>query len=324
MKHLTQSENSIIRLDHDGGRAFEYTLNKKRAKAKLLKGAKRENHLDVEFKSGCANLRFSNGSYFKLILPLLRNWFEEKDNIIKIDDTDIEVIEVEAGRESLGQHMDTKLVVMVNGDRLVLHAYNGTQNLMIQGKNYKKFASNCLEPFFRQKIEENIEMITHFNDEVKDSLGEKKPSKISAKPFSCPQCGVKASTIGDLKLHTKRCHTKPALDSPKRKKSIKIMEEDISIMDESGLKSIQYDNYNEGNENQSNEKEKIFVPEVENLITCDFCEQDMIDQASLSNHMKSIHNYGDSIDLAEKVSVDIRKLEHQMIPPPQIQSISIC
>ena len=56
------------------GRALPYVLNKKRANVKLLKGATRENNLDVEVKSGCVNLRFSDGAYFGVVLPLLRDW----------------------------------------------------------------------------------------------------------------------------------------------------------------------------------------------------------------------------------------------------------
>ena len=48
--------------------------------------------------------------------------------------------------------MDTKLVIFVNNDRLVLHAYNATQNLMIQGKNHENFAVKYLEPMFLEKI----------------------------------------------------------------------------------------------------------------------------------------------------------------------------
>ena len=324
MKLLNNVESSIINVDNDNGRVFEYTLNKKKAKAKLLKGANRENHLDVEFKSGCANLRFSNGSYLKLILPLLKNWNENKEKIVQIDDSEVHIVEVEAGRESLGQHMDTKLVVMVNGDRLVLHVYNGTQNLMVQGKNYQRFASDCLEPYFRREIGNNIENITNFNTEVKNILGEKKSIKRSEKPFKCPQCGVKASKIGDLKLHMKRCHTKPGIDSPSRKKSIRILQEDVSILDVSGVKSIEYIN-DERKENLiDNRNVTKFLPESENLITCDFCEKDMIDQSTLIKHRNTVHNQGDSIECTDQVIGALDDKNILMITLPQSHSISIC
>ena len=53
-------------------RVFNYELNNKRAKARLLKGAKRGKHLVVESKSGCVTLLFSDGSYFETVMPLLK------------------------------------------------------------------------------------------------------------------------------------------------------------------------------------------------------------------------------------------------------------
>lgn len=66
---------------------------------------------------------------------------------------------------------------MANNDRLVLHTYNGTQNVMVQGKNYENFAVNCLKPFFTHKIDCSLDIITKFNNDVKDTLGSKKTIK---------------------------------------------------------------------------------------------------------------------------------------------------
>ena len=52
------------------------------------------------------------------------------------------------GIDNSEKHMDTKLVIIVKNNRLVLHAYNGTQNLMVQGKDHENFAVNYLEPYF--------------------------------------------------------------------------------------------------------------------------------------------------------------------------------
>ena len=68
---------------------------------------------------------------------MLRIWHQKVDEIVEINGTEVKLIEVDAGIENSAKHVDTKLVVMANNDRLVLHAYNGTQNLMVQGKNYK-------------------------------------------------------------------------------------------------------------------------------------------------------------------------------------------
>ena len=69
MKMLCDSEQAVIDItkDDNDGRFFNYTLNNKRAKAKLLKGAQKEKNLDIDIRSGCVNLRFNNGSYYEVI-----------------------------------------------------------------------------------------------------------------------------------------------------------------------------------------------------------------------------------------------------------------
>ena len=111
-------------------------MNDKRAKSKLLKGAKRVNNLEVEKKRGCVNLWFNDGSYFEVVLPLLRLWKDKLDEVFIINEVELKIVEIDIGIEDSNKHMDTKLVIMTNNDRLVVHAYNGRQNAMVQGKNY--------------------------------------------------------------------------------------------------------------------------------------------------------------------------------------------
>ena len=116
MKELCNSESAIIHVDYeekDGvvngqeGRAFRYTLNEKKAKAKLLKGANRK-HLNVEIRPGCVNLRFNDGAYFKIVLPLMREWKQKCGEVIKINETKVKIVEVDAGTENSMRHVDTK------------------------------------------------------------------------------------------------------------------------------------------------------------------------------------------------------------------------
>ena len=78
MKQVCNSELSVVNVNsneiEEEGRVFAYSLNKKKAKAKLLKGAKRPNSLEVEVKDGCVNLRFCDGSFYVVVLPLLKLW----------------------------------------------------------------------------------------------------------------------------------------------------------------------------------------------------------------------------------------------------------
>ena len=166
-------ENTHV-LNSRRGRSFNYVLNENRAKAKILKGAKRAKNLDVEVKSGCVNLRFNDGSYFNVVLPVLRDWHKQLKKTFKLDDLELKVEESDAGIEDSEKHTDTKLVIIANNDRLVLHAYNGTQNLMGQGRNYENFAIKYLEPFFTKRINSSLDEIEKFNDNVMDKLGKRK------------------------------------------------------------------------------------------------------------------------------------------------------
>ena len=75
MKSIDQVSGNPISCDtvnfevKGNGRNFGYSLNPKRAKAKLLKGAKRTKNLDDEVKTGCVNMRFDDGSYLRLSYP---------------------------------------------------------------------------------------------------------------------------------------------------------------------------------------------------------------------------------------------------------------
>ena len=216
------------------GRVLPYIQNEKRAKAKLLKGAKRMKNLDVEIKSGCVNLRFSDGSYFKVVLPILREWHNNIGKSFILNDLEIKVEESDPGIDDSNKHIDTKLVIIANTDRLVLHAYNGTQNLMVQGKNYANFAVNYLEPFFSKKVNEDLEDIEKFNSNVKEMLGQKKtalnPRTRSAKPFNCPECNVRSTTVADLKMHMKSSHSRI---TQKNKSKIKaVIHEDLSLIED--------------------------------------------------------------------------------------------
>ena len=112
-------------------RTFNYTLNDKKSKNKLLKGAKRAKNLDVEVKSTCVNMRFNDGSYFEVIIPLMNAWKHSVDQEVLINGTAVHILEIDAGIENTDKHIDTKMTIVTENNRLVLHAYNSTQNLMV-------------------------------------------------------------------------------------------------------------------------------------------------------------------------------------------------
>ena len=295
---------------------------KNRAKSKLLKGAKKPN-LDVEVKDGCVNLRFCDGSFHEIILPLLNLWQQRTNEVFKIDEVELKVIEVIKGTENTKKHVDTKLILMVNDDRLVVHVYNGTHNMMIQGKNYDKVALSCLEPFFRKQIEISKDKISKVNNDIINCLDPKKA--INRKPFDCPQCRVKATTVGDLRIHMKKCHSKPSLESPKRRKAIKFNVSDMKMIemvpnpDDTFADEVSHEKNKSGDDIEITQVVP-FMPEVPDLLICSTCDYDTTEQEDLDNHLTSIHG----LKLMEKV-VSVKqqvKLETQE-KSPQVTAI-IC
>ena len=269
-------QNEMLVNEDNNGRVFDYTINKKRAKAKLLKGSKRANNLEVEIKNGCVNLLFSDGAYVEIVLPLMRLWNRKVNEVFFVNQTEVKVIEIDAGIEESGNHVDTKLVITANNKRFVLHAYNGTQNLMVQGKNYENFAVNCLKPFFEEKIQESIQNITKYYDNIREALTNK-PIR-TTKHFTCPQCEVIKETNAALKGHMKICHTKPGLSSP-RNKVPKIMNEDVSII----------------------ALDEPMLPLIEDALSCDLCDFEPKNEKELKTHLESIH----SITVKKKISPHI-------------------
>ena len=215
-------------------RVFNFELNEKKAKKKLLDGAMKPNHMDIEIKTTCVNMRFDDGSFTEVVLPLLRNWHSKVDETFEFMDCNIKVIESDAGEDNIKNHIDTKMVILFNTQRIVLHAYNGTRNLMVQGKYFENFALNILEPYFSKMIEESGDRIVNFNNQVKNVLGRPNTrikNKRNSKKFNCTQCKVKSSTLGDLRMHLKSSHSAIT----KKKISVKslVLDEDLTLSEES-------------------------------------------------------------------------------------------
>ena len=70
---------------------------------------------------------------------------------------------------------DTKIVFNVNAEKVVVHCYNSTQNLMVNGKMYQEFINQYLQPLFVKEIEAIKLKIEEY--EVIIFLGPKRPVK---------------------------------------------------------------------------------------------------------------------------------------------------
>ena len=82
----------------------------------------------------------------------------------------VKVEGIENGLEMNAKHLDTKIVFSVNNKKVVLHCYNSTQNLMVNGKMYVEFIDQYLQPLFVKEIETIRFKITEYDKTVVSSL----------------------------------------------------------------------------------------------------------------------------------------------------------
>ena len=204
-----------------GGRKFNYQLTDKTAKANLLKAATR-NCFEIEAKQKSSNLRFSAGSYLYVVMPMVKIWQTkyEKNETFQEGSLSVKVEEIENGLEMNARHLDTKIVFSVNNKKVVLHCYNSTQNLMVNGKMYVEFIDQYLQPLFVKEIETIRFKIAEYDKTVVSSLAPKQRplhatkslkgirSIIHQPSFSCQKCSFSANNQSHLKRHKNMDHTK--------------------------------------------------------------------------------------------------------------------
>ena len=137
-------------------RNFDYRLNEKSAKAKLVKAAKRD-ALEVQENSGSSNLIFSPGSWQVAVLPSVSYWKQVKsEQSCKVGETVIRVGGVKAGKDSSGKIVVNQIVFLADRHKIVCHLYNTTQLILVNGNGYQHFFEVCLKPFFQAKIDASL------------------------------------------------------------------------------------------------------------------------------------------------------------------------
>ena len=205
-------KDSEVVATKDEVRKFEYKLNDKAAKGKLIKGGKRIPFEVVE-NSSSSNLVFNLGAWNYVVRPSFKYWSEVKGNkTCKIGDTIVRIADVKAGRDIGGKHIDTQIVFFANRDKVVLHCYNTTQLILVNGHGYAKLIQMFLKPYFEYKIQMNINEIKVFNENALSSLGSKTVKRSNVKYAGgsthlwCTRCDFAAKSRTSLQKHKKSEH----------------------------------------------------------------------------------------------------------------------
>ena len=281
--------------------SFDYKLNDKTTKSKLVKAAKRD-PLELEVNSTSSNLVFSAGAWYHHVLPSVKYWEQiQGEKSCRIGDYEIKVGGVKFERETAGKIVNSKVIFYAGRDKIVCHLYNTTQLILVNGHGYQKFIDLFLKPYFVSKIEETPDEIKSLNEEVIKQLGPNtvKRSNIRYKKgeaFPCNNCDFAAKSIATLRKHRKNEHEQSFNSSKKslsqmestRNNSIveRLMIEDVTITGLSG-------------DDQP-------VEEVPLKYTCFECKYTTKSKQSIDEHVKLNHGP----ELTEEVRFICKVCDH--------------
>ena len=234
--------NNMSQVEYE--RQFNFELTDKKAKANLIKSTERK-HFEVEHKQRSTNLKFSAGAYVLVAKPMINEFqamfnkkigFQEEDMVIC-------VTEYKDGMDLNNKHVDTKIVLSVNSKKVVLHSYNSTQNIKIDGSCYLQFIERFLAPTIQSNIDKLSTKISEYDRKVHTSLAARgrplRPrsvktvrSFINQPQFICKNCDKKFDNHTQLKKHKFTEHSKSFISSETSVSYIKHSTRNNSIAEE--------------------------------------------------------------------------------------------
>ena len=176
-----------------------------------MKGSRRV-PLEFEKNSTSCNLVFSVGAWLTTVLPAFRYWEQIKgEKTCRIRDKEIRVTGTKSGKDSNGMCVVSQVIFYSNRDKIVLHLYNTTQRVLVNGHGYEEFVVSFLKPFFEAKVQEYPNEISNINNEVIKKFGPKTVKRSSVKykggsVFSCNQCETTFKSQMMLNKHKDNDH----------------------------------------------------------------------------------------------------------------------
>ena len=205
---LGESSNKMLKLNassldvtyENNDRTFNFELTDKKAKSNLLKSANRP-QFEVEMKQLSLNLKFSTGGYLLVAKPFIEEcetYFNKNASLTK-NSMEVKVNEFRAGKDLNEKHFVSKIVFLVNSQKVTMHCYNSTQNIMVNGSIYVEFTEKFLQPLFRTNVDKNKAQIKDYDMTVISSLSARgRPLKarsvknirsvIQQVDFTCKKC----------------------------------------------------------------------------------------------------------------------------------------
>ena len=157
----------------------------------MIAGARRI-AFEKDQKQKSTKLKFSAGAYLVVAMPTLLEWKNICGESFNFNGLNIYVSEVKAVYEENSKHFDTKIVFLFGKNRVVLHSYNSTQNMKVEGKGYLEFIETYLEPHFLQMIRKSDPKIAEYNKNVIGNFAKPTVRRSTRYPpaskFICKKC----------------------------------------------------------------------------------------------------------------------------------------
>ena len=331
-------KDSEIKSPSEVKRTFEYNLNDKSAKAKLLKGARRI-PFDIVHKTASSNLVFSLGAWHHVVLPSIKYWNQVKgEKTCKVDSIEIKIASVDIGREASGKHIDTQVIFYANRDKVVCHFYNTTQLIMINGHGYANVIQVFLKPYFESKIALNLEEVSSYNKLVLETLGSKQVKRSTVRykqgsTFSCKGCNYTAKSLAMLNKHKETGHALSFNSSRSLSSSSLVLPLKHSTRNNSISEALMQENMTITSI-ISDQGTKAPLEENTLKYTCLDCNFATTEKELMSKHVKGLHGDTSSTDpnfickvcdheLQGAEDYNIHVKTHDPIPPDESNNISV-
>ena len=242
-------DSGEIQVDKEKLREFDYKINEKSLRTKLLKGAQRI-PFDIVRNNGSINLEFNIGAWRHIVLPSI--WYWDSNQVgktCKIGEYEVKIASVKSGSEATGMHVDTQITFFINGEKAVCHCYNTTQRIMVNAQGHVNFVEKFLAPYFKSKIDLDISQIAEYNDKVLNTLVEEKRTQNNSShtknagstvTYSCKQCDFVSNTVTSLAKHSKTEHaikdksnsseTRALIHKPSTSYDVLLIEDDVQTL----------------------------------------------------------------------------------------------
>ena len=115
------------------------------------------------------------------------------------------------GYDNSGKTVEIKIVINEPDNRLVLHFYNTSMKLKIDGKKSEHLVKKLLIPAVQYRMMLDIDKINKLNEQIISTLGGTNNSKNLYKKFPCNQCNYESTNVLNLTRHKISKHKLPII-----------------------------------------------------------------------------------------------------------------